>query len=96
MTYEELKEVITECLQDNDKLITESERILNAYNEILEAGKTKEEEINKLKEKNDELREACGVWMNRAGIINETTKKEEPESYEEITKRLKNKMKGIK
>lgn len=96
MTYEELKEVITECLQDNDKLITESERILNAYEEVLEAGKTKEEEITKLKEKNDELREACGVWMNRCGIINETSKEDRKETYEEITQRLKNKMKGIK
>ena len=96
MTLEELKEVIGECLEDKDKLYERSEEIVNAYAAILQATKTQEEENEKLKQKNDQLRDACGMWMNRAGFISGNSQEEKEETYEELSKQFKNRMKGIK
>lgn len=88
------KKMINECLQDSDCLIKYSEELCNSYTEALEAIDNAKDETEKLKEKNNELRDECRKWINRAGIIQTTTTEEKEETYEDISKKLKMKMKG--
>ena len=94
-TVEQYKNAINESLQDNDKLLSLSEELVNSYVEAIEAIEAQKTESEKLKNKNDELRDECRKWINRAGIVSTPTQEDvHEETYEELTKRLKERMKG--
>lgn len=92
---ENIEEVIKECLQNHDALLSHGEDIVNTYKAQSEETDTLKSEVEELKAKNDELRRECQKWMLRSNAFGENGRNEEQlEDYETISKRLKAKLKG--
>lgn len=96
MNRDELKSLVSSCLNDQDKLMQNIDVILDTVDAVFAENEALKDEKVTLTEKNDTLRQECQKWINRAGIVTiQPEEEDKKETYQELSNRLKAKMKGI-
>lgn len=90
MKYEEFKSAISECIQDPDKLTEQADTILEAVKLVYDTTEAQAQEIDALKNKNNDLRDTNIKLLMRQSF---SAPEEKPEkTNEEIMQDIINKI----
>lgn len=85
MNYEEFKAVISECIQEPDKLLSQAETIIEAFKTSTDTSEALRTENEQLKEKNNDLRDTNVKLLLRQSF---EVKEEKEETDEEFLNRM--------